>query len=106
MAHTGVRSEFFRPIGSVVLPLCGCSILPDMSTTMTNLTPVLVSHPYMARRSSIACSSPKSCPTGLVGNRASKISRHVDNMKENSRRFRELCSSPSAGKSEMCNGLF
>ena len=34
--------------------------LPSMSTTATNLTPVLVSQPYMARRSSMACNRPKS----------------------------------------------
>lgn len=47
--HTGVKSDALIPVLVAVW-----LDLPSMSTMITNLTPVLVSHPYMARRSSIA----------------------------------------------------
>lgn len=49
--------------------------LPSISTTMTNLTPVFVSQPYIANRSSTAWSNPKSWSAVLCGRRASKMSR-------------------------------
>jgi len=102
--QTGVRSEVLIPRMALPLP-CDWTSLPSMSTIITSLIPVLVSQPYMAKRSSIACSSPKSWPTGLLGMRASKISSELESMKENSSLFR-ASSAPSAENNEMCKGLF
>jgi len=73
---TGVKSLPLRPSIPSLASSAFRACLPSMSTTMTNLTPVLSSQPYMAMRSSRACSRPKSWPIALVGMRASKMSRH------------------------------
>ena len=73
-----------------------------MSTTITSLTPVLVTQPYMAVLSSSACRSPKSCPTVFAGIRASKISKHELSMKEYSSLFRsDSYPGPDAANNEM-----
>ena len=99
--HTGFTSESLRPM--VVLILVSVAVIgrPSMSMTMINLTPVFVNQPYVARRSSSAWSNPKSWSAVLWGIRASKISRHDDNTKENSRASRL-----SGGNNETWSGLF
>jgi len=99
--HTGFKSESRNPMVELDFESLIVACRPSMSTIMTNLTPVLVNQPYMARRSSMAWSSPKSWSAVFCGIRASKISRHDDSRKENSRASRL-----SGGKSEMWSGLF
>jgi hypothetical protein len=98
---TGFRSASRSPTAVAALLSKAVAGLPSMSTTTTILTPVLVSHPYMASLSSTAWRSPKSWSAVLYGKRASKISRHDESRNWNSR---DALS--SAGKSEMCKGLF
>lgn len=57
---TGFRSASLNPMAFASLLSCAVAGLPSMSTTMTNLTPVLVSQPYIASLSSMACNNPKS----------------------------------------------
>lgn len=102
---TGVRSEFFKPRTGGVLESLAGDWRPSISTMMTSFTPVFVSQPYMARRSSMAWRRPKSWPTFFSGRRASKISRQVESMKEKSSLLRSSLS-PSAGNIEMWRGLF
>lgn len=71
-----------------------------MSTTMINLTPVFVSHPYVASRSSIACSNPRSWSIDLLFWRISKMSRQ-----EFIRNEKSSIESKCGGKSAMCRGL-
>ena len=102
--QTGVRSLFLRPRPALTLaPSAGT---PSMSTTITSLTPVFVTHPYMASLSSNACSRPKSCVRPFVGIRASKMSRQELSINEYSSLSRSASYPiPMAGKSEICNGL-
>jgi hypothetical protein len=59
-AHTGFISASRSPTAAAALLSDVAAGRPSMSTTMTNLTPVLVSQPYMASLSSTAWRSPKS----------------------------------------------
>lgn len=82
-----------------------------MSTTTTNRTPVLVSNPYAASRSSIACRRPKSPerPPPLVVfalERDSKMSRVLARRRENWRGVRSGVLVGAEGKMEMWRGLF
>lgn len=98
---TGFISASLSPTAAADLVSRGLAGLPSMSTTMMNLTPVLVSQPYMASRSSTAWRRPKSWSAVLCGKRASKMSKHDERRNWNSRGARS-----SAGNSDMCNGLF
>jgi len=98
LVPTGFNSASLNP--KMVCCFESCSTRPAISTAMTNLTPLLVIQPYNAMRSSTACSSPKSWSAVLWGALASKMSRHEDNRKENSRG--SLCS----GNRDISNGLF
>lgn len=98
---TGLRSASRSPTAVAALLSSAVAGLPSMSTTITILTPVLVSQPYIASRSSTAWRSPKSWSAVLKGSRASKISRHDER-----RNWNSSGALSSAGKSDMCNGLF
>jgi hypothetical protein len=98
---TGFISASRSPTAVAVLLSRTVAGLPSMSTTMTNLTPVLVSQPYIASLSSTAWRSPKSWSAVLWGRRASNMSKHDDRRNWNSSGARS-----SAGKSDMCSGLF
>lgn len=98
---TGFKSASLSPIMAVVLLSLLLVARPSISTTIMNLTPVLVSQPYIAIRSSTAWRRPKSCSAVLYGMRASKISRHDERRKENSRGARS-----SGEKREIWRGLF
>lgn len=99
--RTGFMSASRSPTAVAALLSRAVAGLPSMSTTITNLTPVLVSQPYMASLSSTACKSPKSWSAVLCGRRASKMSRHDERRNWNSSGARS-----SAGNREICNGLF
>lgn len=51
---TGFKSASLSPTAVDVLLSNAVAGLPSMSTTTTNLTPVLVNQPYIAKRSSTA----------------------------------------------------
>jgi len=100
-ARTGFMSASRRPTAVEVLLSSAVAGRPSISTTTTSLTPVLVSQPYMASRSSTAWRRPKSWSDVLCGRRASKMSRHDERRNWNSSGARS-----SAGNREMCRGLF
>jgi hypothetical protein len=82
-----------------------------MSTTATKRTPVLVSKPYAASRSSMAWSRPKSPErpppeVRLALERASKMSRVLERRSENWRGVRRGALLGCDGKMEMWRGLF
>jgi len=87
-----------------------------MSTTATNLTPVLVSKPYAASRSSTACRSPKSPLSSVLEATAwrardSKMSSVLDSSRLNWSGVRRgagrpVCASVVVGRIVVWRGLF
>jgi hypothetical protein len=110
---TNFISPSLNPTLGVTFPVPTPSptILPLISTTTTNFTPVFVSKPYAARRSSIAYRRPKSPDRpppeeALDLERDSKMSRVLARRRENWRGVRSGALSGAEGKRVMWRGLF